>query len=265
MKDKHIITMLPDYLDNQLDPVQKEAVDKHLETCNNCQKELEAYKRLFDAINKEKKEEVPDRLQLNFEAMLEEEKAKTIKVVPITANNNSKTKASLPYMLKIAAGFALLIASFFLGKYQNEQVSNQTLAQMENEQREIRQMAMLSLMENKSASKRIQGVNYIEELAMPNEIIVKALAERMLYDENTNVRLTAVEALGAFTNSKTVVNAFVTALGIEKDPGIQIVIIHTLVQLQEKKAIAPLQKLLEEEETQPFIKAQIESLLPKIS
>ena len=86
----------------------------------------------------------------------------------------------------------------------------------------------------------------------------------MLYDENTNVRLTAVEALREFANSEAVKEAFITALQNEKDPSIQITLIHTLVEIQEKKAIQPMRRLLEQQETQPFVKQQIESLLPKI-
>ena len=123
---------------------------------------------------------------------------------------------------------------------------------------------MLSLMENQSASRRIQGVNLIEEFTIPDEAIITALANRMLFDNNTNVRLSAVEALGKFTQSDTVKKTFITALETEKDPSIQITIIHTLVTIQEKKAIAPMQRLLEQEETQPFVKQQIKSLLPSI-
>lgn len=151
-----------------------------------------------------------------------------------------------------------------MGKYQQEEKSGKEIALLTNESMQVKQMAMLSLMENKSASKRIQGVNYIDEFSKPDEAIVMALADRMLYDENINVRRTAVEVLGGFTASETVKNSYIKALKIEKDPGIQIAIIQILGQLREKKAIAPMKYLLEQEDTQPYVKKQLESTLPQI-
>ena len=65
-------------------------------------------------------------------------------------------------------------------------------------------------------------------------------------------------------SSETVKTAFIEALGTEKNPSIQIAIIQALVSIQEKKAIGPMQKLLEREDTQPFIKDEIKLGLPKI-
>ena len=195
---------------------------------------------------------------------LEAEKQKLSKVVPFDApSNNTRNKWAIN-LLKIAASVLLLIGAFLAGRYQSKEYSNQEIALLTEERLEFKQTAMLSLMENESASKRIQGVNFIDGFTNPDEAILKALIDRMLHDKNTNVRLTAVEALNNFTSSETVKNAFLEALKKEKDPSIQINIIETLVDIQEKKAIAPMRRLLEQEETQPFIKNRIESLLPSI-
>ena len=135
---------------------------------------------------------------------------------------------------------------------------------MEDEAQKVKQLAVISLLENQSASKRIQGVQYIEEFSTPDTTIIDALVDRLLEDEHTNVRLSAMEALSAFRNSERVKKAFIQALKTEKDPSIQIAIIQNLVQMQEKKAIGPMQDLLQQEETQPFIKEEITNALPKI-
>ncbi|WP_394747687.1 zf-HC2 domain-containing protein [Spongiimicrobium salis] len=261
---EHIQQLLPAYLDKTLDQKERAEVEHHLETCDVCRKELEALRVLFQAFETEKKAEVPDRVRTNFYAMLEEEKTKNASVLSLP-NSGTKTRGiGFANMFKVAASIALLIGAFLLGKYQKGQESNALLAQVAHENLAIKQTAMLSLMENKSASKRIQGVEYIEAFEEPDEAIVKALADRVLYDENTNVRLTAVTALQQFRTSEIVKNTFIEALGVEKDPGIQILIIQTLVNLQEKKAVKPMKELLENEETQPFIKTQIQQALPQI-
>ena len=259
MKSNHITHKLADYLDGHLDPAQRKDVEEHLRSCKSCTQELEETRELFSVFKEEEKAYPSEQLKVKFYQMLEDEKQKSSKVIAI---NHKKHWVS--NLLKVAAGIALLIGAFTLGKFQQQQQSNTAIAVLENKSTAIKETAMLSLMENQSASKRIQGVNFIEEFTQPDEAIISALADRMLLDKNTNVRLSAVEALGKFTNSETVKNTFITALGTEKDPSIQIVIIHTLAAIQEKKAIAPMKELLQQDETQPFVKKEIRTLLPTI-
>lgn len=264
MKQNHVTDLLPEYLDGLLDKTQKGKVETHLKKCALCTKELKDLKVLFNAFDGEEELVPSNNLKTNFYELLEKEKQNSPKVIAIGSKAKSSNKSWMPNLLKIAASIALLIGSFMLGKKQQEQKASVEIAALMNERLDIKQTAMLSLMENKSASRRIQGVNYIDQFTDPDEAIVKALTDRMLYDENTNVRLTAVEALASFTASETVKNAYITALKTEKDPGIQITVIQILVQIQEKKAIAPMQELLRHEETQPYVKKHIESLLPII-
>jgi len=264
MRDEHITDMLPEYLDDLLDKDQKKKVDTHLKECESCKKDLNELRTLIAAFENEKQLVPPDSLRTGFNEMLEHEKRTNPKIIRLDSQKKPGKNTWAINVLKIAASIILLISSFMLGRYQQEQKSNEVIALLEDKSLRIKQTAMLSLMGNKSASKRIQGVNYIDEFSNPDETIVKALADRMLFDENTNVRLTAVEALEKFTASETVKNTFIKALKIEKDPGIQIAIIQTLVRIQEKKAIAPMQYLLEQEDTQPYVKEQLKSVLPSI-
>ncbi|TAI48192.1 HEAT repeat domain-containing protein [Flagellimonas allohymeniacidonis] len=262
MKEDHVSEMLPEYLDGMLSSTDKQLVKAHLSNCPRCSQELEDLKSLFGAFDNEKLSVPSNRLSAKFEEALALEKEKASKVVPLVSQTKKSAWAS--NILKIAASIALLVASFQMGSvFQQKKVSDD-IAQLENESLQMKQTVMLSLMENQSASKRIQGVNYIEEIPNPDEAVVIALANRMLNDANDNVRLTAFEALSKFTSSETVKNVFIEALGKEKNPSIQIAIIQVLVQIQEKKAVEPMRKLLEQEDTQPFIKEQIETGLPKI-
>lgn len=263
MDKKQVIDLLPDYLDGALDSVQKQKVEAYLKKCPECREELERLKALFDAFAREEMAVPSNRVEANFLEILEWEKTEAAKVVPLNSEPNN-LKLGWGNLFKIAAGIAALVGSFLLGQYLEERKSGMEIATLQDEGLELRQTAMLSLMENKSASRRIQGVNYIDEFGNPDETIVKALTDRMLHDENTNVRMASAEALEKFTASEIVKNAFIQALKVEKDPGIQITIIQTLVRIQEKKAVMPLKELMQQDETQPYVKEQIESLLPTL-
>lgn len=264
MEKNHIIALLPEFLDKSLDEIQTQKVAIHLAQCAICSKELEELKVLLNAFNQEQLIEPSNALRTNFFTEIELEKQQDARVIAIASSSVKRKRSLTNNFLKIAASIALLFGSFILGKQQQQQVSSKEIAQLSDETIAIKQTAMLSLMGNKSASKRIQGVNFIEEFSEPDEAIVSALADRMLNDENTNVRRTAVEVLSEFTTSETVKNSFLSALKIEKDPGIQITIIQVLGQMQIKKALAPMQFLLNQEDTQPYVKDELKSVIPTI-
>lgn len=264
MKNKHIIPLLPDYLDGLLSEVDRKMVEIHLEDCALCHSELDDLKQLFYAFKAEEELLPSASLKTKFIAQLEEEMNTETKVISLDPKVVSKPNHWTKQLMKIAASILLLVGAFFLGSQKSQESAKKEIAQLTEETLEIKQTAMISLLENKSASRRIQGVNYLQDSNEPDETVVTALADRMLYDENVNVRAAAVEVLAKFTASEKVKNTFIEALKIEKDPGIQIAIIQTLGQMQEKKAVTPMQQLLENEETQPFVKEQIESVLPHI-
>ena len=261
MEKNHVFDQIPDYLDGNLSKSDGILFENHIAQCDECKKEMEEMKTFFNVFE----EAVPTpsgRLKTKFESALEQEKSNQGKVVQLESKSSSNWTGNI---LKIAASIALLVAAFQLGGLFQQRKADADIAQLQEETNQMKQTAMLSLMENQSASKRIQGVNYIEEFEQPDEAIIQALANRLLYDENDNVRMTAFEALVKFTSSETVKNTFIEALENERNPSIQVAIIQALVQIQEKKAAEPMKKLLEKEDTQPFIKNQIRAVLPSIT
>ncbi len=264
MENKHYIAQLPDYLDDTLPPEQKEVIATHIASCTTCKEALKELQILSTAFDNEPEVAPSARLRDNFFAQLEAEKQSSSKLIAMDGSSFSKKTNWPTTFLKIAASIALLIGSYFLGKQQQAQIAHTEIALLTNENESFKQTAMLSLMGNKSASKRIQGVQFVTEFSAPDETIVSALIERMLNDENTNVRRTAVEVLSEFTRSELVTNGFIKALKTEKDPGIQITIIQILGKIQERNAVVPMQNLLERKDTQPYVKEELELVLPKI-
>lgn len=264
MKNEHIAYLLPEYLEGFLDTNQRTKVESHLKACPSCAKELEEYRMLLEVIGSEMEKKPANILRERFHTMLEREKGVSGDFPKMKPAKEPNRKNWFPQVLKVAAGLALLVCGYLFGSFHRSVETNIEIAVLKEKNLGMRHTAMLSLMENKSASKRIQGVNYVEGFDQPDEDIIKALAERMLNDENANVRLTAVNALAGFTDSKTARKALVQALKSEKNPNIQINVIHTLVKLRDKNAVGPMKRLLEQKDTQPFVKEQIRSLIPSI-
>ncbi len=260
----HIENLIAAYLDGELNNNQKELVDAHLNNCDSCCKALAAYQNLFKAFEEEAPAIPSLKLREGFLEMLEAEKKEQAKVVPITPAKQKPRAQWFPLLLKVAASMILLSAAFLMGKYTTNSSLKKERAIMQQQALQTKQVAMISLLENRSASKRIQGVQLVDNFLEPDEAIINALADRMLNDANTNVRLLAAEALSKFRHSELVKVSFIAALKTEKDPSIQIAIIQNLVEMQEKKAIEPMKELLKQEDTQLFIKEEINTSLLKM-
>tara|TARA_R110002073_G_scaffold279026_1_gene443096 strand:- start:373883 stop:374668 length:786 start_codon:yes stop_codon:yes gene_type:complete len=256
MKCDETQSKLIDFIEHNLLKKDTIEVAAHLKSCKSCETELKEMQQLLNNIAISEIEHPSENLRLNFEQMLSDEKQRMpTKVVKLQSKPNWKS------YLQIAASIALIVSAFLLGRQQNSLQFDRQVTELKNEGLLGKQTTMLALMENKSASKRIKGVQYIEEFSDPDPAIVNALVERMLHDENSNVRLTAVNALQAFITTDIVKEGYIKVLDTEKDPGIQIIVIQLLVKIQSEKAMKPMQKLLEQEETQSFVKEEIKTAI----
>ena len=259
MECKHIQDSLVDYIENSLPKNEATEIKKHISSCRSCEQALNEMQEILTVVSKEDLDHPSENLRINFEQMLADEKrTQHAKVVQL------KPKQRWKSLLQVAATILLLFSSFLLGRYQRTAQHNEQVAQLKNESLASKQTTILALMDNQSASKRIQGLQYVEEFSNLDPEIIEALVKRMLHDENTNVRLTAVNALQNFITSEKVKDGFIKALDTEKDPAIQMTIIQALVKIQAKKAVKPMQELLNQEDTQPFVKDEIRLAITNI-
>ncbi|APZ46164.1 hypothetical protein BW723_07565 [Polaribacter reichenbachii] len=242
MECRDIENKLTDYLEGSLPAIEKTEVEKHLKTCANCQQELAELKSFLSVLKNDKMETPSANLKLNFDKMLALEIAKNQpKVVQL------KPKPDWKSYLRVAASVLIVISAFLLGKYQSKNKSSV----------EKNTAQVLTLLEDNSASKRILAVNNAEEFTSKNTKIIKALINRLFFDKNTNVRLAAAEALSKFSSEELVRDALIKSLETDKNTSVQIEVISILSKIQEKRAIKPMGKMLENEETPQYVKQQI--------
>lgn len=262
MNCKKIKQQLIDYLDNNLDQKEHQVITDHLPNCNSCNTALKELTTVLKEIDKDQEELPTEHLRLNFEQMLEKEKAllHEPKIVSIQKNTKNFWKTAL----QIAATMALVISSFYYGKYHNNKLASQEVAILEKEKVQLKQEITISMIENESASKRLQAVNDAEAFENPGNDILNALIHKMHYDNHINVRLAAAEALTKFSDVEMVRKALINALETEQDPSMQIELIQILVSIQEKRAIPSMEKLLHNEETPIYVKDQVNIGLPNL-
>jgi hypothetical protein len=151
----------------------------------------------------------------------------------------------------MAAAAMLVVAGFAAGRFgprsdSAPQDSLANLTEVRKELREMREMLMLSLMQQQSAAERLRGVSWSGEIDQPGTEIVRALLETLMHDPNVNVRLACVDALQRFSEQDVVRRGTLQALANSSYPLVQIALIDFMVETKDKDAIGALRRLSED-------------------
>ncbi|WP_272150641.1 HEAT repeat domain-containing protein [Tenacibaculum aiptasiae] len=255
MKCNDIENKLIDYIEKNLTKEESLIVEKHIESCITCQKEVKEMKLFLDVIDNDIEETPSNNLKLNFETFLNKEKEQT-KVIPMQPKTNWKS------YIRVAASILIVVSAFLIGKYQSSINPNKlTFAEKQKIEKENQ---VLALLENQSASKRILAVTNAEKFSKNDTKIIDALINKLFNDENVNVRLAAAEVLSKFSSLEKVKAALIKSLETEKVPSMQIELIQILGNIQEKRALEPMKELLEKEETPNYVKQEIQYNIPNL-
>lgn len=110
----------------------------------------------------------------------------------------------------------------------------------------MREMLMLSLMQQQSAAERLRGVSGSVQIDQPGAEVVRALLDTLRHDPNPNVRLACVDALRRFSGQAVVRRSAVQALEESSYPLVQIALIDFMVETKDKDAIGALRRLSED-------------------
>lgn len=259
---KDIEYQIIDYIDGTLHVSGQEMVKQHINNCERCKKIEQQYRFLFETIDNDSPEHPSTDIQYAFGAALEEEVSKLKKVS--SARRTKIFHIPLQSIYKVAAILVLMFASYWFGNYNTQKEYIPELAELTNQQQELKRIAALSLFESESASKRIQAVKYLQELENLNDDILQVLINEMLYDKLVNVRLASARALERFSEYKIVKDAFIKALKTEENTSMQIELIEILAHIKEKRAIPTMKKLLDDDNTPVFMKDQLKSELQNL-
>jgi hypothetical protein len=244
MDQEKLESLLIDYIDGKLNSVDKHYVEQELLRNPKSFKLYEELKEVIHLINRRSVAEPSSNLKANFSTMLEAEikSAKKDKVIQLN-----------PWWYRVAAAVALLVVGLGLGFWIS--ANNQRKAEIAriNAQKERVQHLVSMINDTQSPAQRLRGVRAAEEENVTNDIIA-VLVKTLNEDENTNVRMAALDALRKFYQEPVVRKALISSLPKQTDPVIQIALIQVLVEMKEKGALKSLQQIIDKEELIPAVK-----------
>jgi hypothetical protein len=130
---------------------------------------------------------------------------------------------------------------------------------------EMREMVMLSLLQNPSASERMRAVSYTSGARNVNPNIATALLMTLNNDPNVNVRLTTLEALTHFAGDPVVREGLVQSILHQESPLVQSALADVMLKLQEKRAVRPFKKLLQQKDLNEMVRDKIEQTISRLT
>lgn len=206
----------------------------------------------------------------NFYRMLDHEKKK---MKQINFSGGVRTiQRWYAYLLTMVrpkqAAYALgiFIAGLLIGNWTTPfQDYRKQLDRLSGEVSEMREVMMLSLLDNDSVTERLKAVNVSMEIQHADNKVANALLKTLQNDSNINVRLAAIEALLPHASQPRVREGLVNAITAQESPIIQAALADAMLLLQEKDSIEKFKELLDQNNLERSLRDKIQNTVTALS
>jgi len=246
-------------------------IENHLESCEECRLEFETAGKIWDLMGEIPQAEPPASMKVGFEAILSNYKKELVeRRNPV--NDLLDTIREYWYLRarpNLAFSIILLVVGLTTG-YLFHKPAQTTVAysrqidSLSSQVSEMKQLMMLALLQDPSASQRIRAVSYTEDMSSVNRKVIDALFSTLNEDPNVNVRLATLEALVTLADEPMVREGLVRSINLQESPVMQSAIADIMVKLQEKSSVQSLQKLLGKKDLNKMVKTKIENSIQKL-
>lgn len=230
-------------------------------------------KTLWEQMGKLRVPEPSKDVKIRFHAMLDtfkaEEEAKKEGIFQILLERFKTLFAYKPAYNWAYAMILIVISSgagYFIGKPNSEVAANSNeVKRLSSEVQDMKQMMMLSMLENPVATERLKAVSYTQELNNVDDQVIDALLTTLNFDQNENVRLVTLEALIQLADNPKVREGLVQSLLTQESPLMQVALADAMVKLQEKRSVKQFKELLRKENLNDAVKGKIEKTILVLS
>jgi predicted anti-sigma-YlaC factor YlaD len=255
MKCEDIRRKIPELLTDDLPAADAAPLQEHLHSCSSCWREWLEMQETWARLGILREEQPGPELRRNFYQALEAAQK------DLAAGNGWRQKLSrllparlLPLpALRLVAASLVVAAGFGIGFFAGGRRDSGQVERLSREVDSLQQQMTLSLLNQSSASARLQGISLTSRLQDPGPSLIAALLDTLDNDPSVNVRLSAVDALYLYSGREEVRTALSASLARQASPLVQIALIDLLVSLKEKQAATALKKLLNDKKIIPEV------------
>lgn len=267
MKCEQIAELLPDFLCGGLEQTQTESVQHHLNECAECRDEVAVWQKLALLPAPEPSADARQRFEQmlhGYQAGREERRSVTPVGVQPAPRRAGFGWLRLP-VVQLAGSLALVAIGFFIGNA-STRVRSQSddLAAMRSELANMRQLVVLSMLQQQSASERLQGVSYSQSESRLDPQVLAALLHTLRYDSSVDVRLAALDALSRHAGQPQVRRAVTDALQPQQSPLVQVALIDQLMEWRDPGLVQQIQNFQQSPNLNPTVRQRAEWALSKL-
>jgi len=270
MKCEEIGELLPDYLQGSLKAEQDDLVEQHIAECADCREEVAIWKKLSLLPVEQPSAGSRER----FEAMLRA--YQTGRSDKASSGFERPKRAAVWNWLRSPVGAmawsaALLVIGIFAGNYfgnrtaTRSNTSQDEIAAMHTELANMKQMVVLSMLQQQSASERLQGVSFSRREDQLDPQVMSALVHTLRYDGSVDVRLAALDALSRHGAQPQVHKGVVDALQEQQSPLVQVALIDLMVEWRDPDAAQRLRNFVQTPNLNPTVKQRADWALSKLN
>ena len=263
---------IPEMLSDDLPAADAARLKEHLNSCSSCWREWQELQETWTRLGILREEQPSPELRRNFYQALEAAQKE------LAAGNGWRQKFSrllawctaaqflrpAAPALRLAAASLVVAAGFGIGFFAGGRGDGGKIERLGREVDRLQQQMSLQLLNQPSASARLQGISLTSRVQDPAPALIAALLATLDNDPSVNVRLSAVDALYLFSDREEVRTSLTASLSRQTSPLVQIALIDLLVSLKEKQAAAALKKLLTDKKLIPEVQQRAQLGIGKI-
>jgi hypothetical protein len=236
------------------DAARSAKLDRHLQECASCRGEAAALGALWRELGELETPPPSPALRARFDEWLEEERDKA--AAPAGGRFGLGRLREALHMpegggrveLRLAWTAAALLVGVLLGARLGGRPAE--MRELRQEVRSLGHLVTLSMLQQESASARLQGVS-LSGLAGDDARVLEALLDAVSRDPSVNVRLAAVDALAGAAASPRVRERALAELPAQASPMVQIALVDLVLAGDGAAARRELQRLTQDDRLHP--------------
>ncbi|MBU8922932.1 MAG: HEAT repeat domain-containing protein [Bacteroidales bacterium] len=238
--------LILEYVSAALTPARKEELEALLAGEGYDIDELREMALLYDGMADIDIPAPSEKLGEKFYAMIDAEKGQRDVEKERRPFLERITGISFPRVIsKLAyAAVFIVIGWTAASMFQPEEKYEKKLQYMASEVNEMKKMMMFSMLNRKSASERLQAVQYLRDLVPGDEQVLTAMLDVFERDPNVNVRLATLDALSTVEWDDRIREGLISNIEKQDSPLVQLALVDVMVSSGEDRAVEPLRQLL---------------------
>lgn len=269
MECRKIKNLFIEYINGSLDSKDTRIVDAHLSSCETCGTEVENMKSVLFKLDDISLEEPSPNLKKNIDNMIDSFGLgmNNISGEPWLERASKWIETWWPKrpLVQFATTVSVLIMGLIMGlSIDNRPDSINEITQLKADMNEIKQVVMSSLLNQSSVTARINGLTMSSQLKDVDEQFLSMPLLLLNTDSDVNVRLAAVNALSNFAEDEYVRHELIKSLNLQSSPLVQISLIDLLATIKEYTSSSALIKIINDPNTNTYVKERAETALKQL-